>query len=588
VRREIERSRLARAGAGRIFSAFGDYERSFKAITARARKRFESCDWRGIQNDSQRRLDLYSTILDELVSEIRELLGPHVDQQSLWKEMRRAYAGKLKELADYELAQTFFNSVTRRIFSTVGVNPQIEFVGIESALRELRARPEIYRRYAPQGSLARLVREILEDHRFEVDYSDVEGDAERVALRVEQHLLDAFRSPELDAVETLEAIFFRNKGAYIVGRIRRGFHVVPFVLPLLNGRNGIVVDAVLCQQDEVSVVFSFTRSYFLVETDCPRELIVFLKSIMPLKPIAELYTALGLNKHGKTEMYRSLLRHLRRYDDRFEIAPGDAGMVMLVFTLRGFDMVFKVIRDRFPPPKQTSHREVMKRYRLVFKHDRVGRLIDAHEFEHLTFARERFSEQLLEELLEHAGNTVEVRDDKVVIHHLYAERKVTPFNLFLRQADDGAADRGVVDYGNAIKELAAANIFPGDFLLKNFGVTRHGRVVFYDYDELCLLEDCRFRQMPLARTPEDELEAEAWFSVAENDIFPEEFRRFLGMNDARRAIFERHHSDLFTVGFWKGLQERHGRNELMDVFPYPASRRLRVDTEETAAERGAS
>jgi isocitrate dehydrogenase kinase/phosphatase len=565
---------LASRGADRIHSAYLAFQSSFETVTARARGRFERREWHEAQADSEHRLDLYSRSLDRLVADLRLWLADRIDDQHLWRSMRQAYARKLVGTLNQELARTYFNSVTRRIFTTVGVNPEIEFVGIESALRDLRTRPDIYRRYTLGESFRELLDRLMDDYRFDVDWGDPDHDADRVTDRVARYLMHTFGSDRLDAVETLEAVFFRNKGAYIVGRIRRDIHVLPFALALLNQDTGVTIDAALLQQDEVSIVFSFTRSYFLVETESPREVIVFLKSIMPLKPIAELYTALGYNKHGKTEMYRSLLRHLRKYDDRFEVAPGDPGMVMLVFTLRGFDMVFKVIRDRFAPPKQTSHAAVMESYRLVFKHDRVGRLIDAHEFEHLTFGRNRFSEELLTELLEHAAQTVQVEGDEVIIRHLYAERKVTPLNLYLRQADGTSAHRAVVDYGNAIRELAAANIFPGDFLLKNFGVTRHGRVVFYDYDELCLLEQCQFRRLPPSRLPEDELEAEPWFSVGEDDVFPEEFRSFLGMDETLRATFERHHADLFTVQFWKGLQDRHRAGDLVDVFPYPSIERL--------------
>jgi isocitrate dehydrogenase kinase/phosphatase len=500
--------------------------------------------------------------------------------------MRQGYALLLEREQNDELARTFFNSVTRRIFSTVGVNPAIEFVGLESALDDLSARPYVYRRYEPSASLRVVMESLLQDYRLGVAWQDLGRDAERIAERVERHLTSVYGSPDLDAIEMLQSIFFRNKGAYLIGRIRRGIHVIPLVLPVVHADDRIVVDAVLLLQDEVSIVFSFTRSYFLVEADCPRHVIVFLKSIMPRKPIAELYTSLGFNKQGKTEMYRSLLRHLSKYDDRFEIAPGDRGMVMLVFALRGFDMVFKVIRDRFAPPKQTSHKDVMDRYRLVFKHDRVGRLIEAHEFEHLTFSRHLFSEELLKEMLEEAAHTVEVRDDEVVIHHLYAERRVSPLNLHVREAGRSAAIDAVVDYGDAIKELAAANIFPGDFLLKNFGVTRHGRVVFYDYDELCLLEQCRFRRLPPARTPEDELSPEPWFTVHEDDVFPEEFRRFLGLGGELRETFERVHGDLFTVEFWKALQDRHRHGEIVDVYPYPESRRFAVPARSDAPSRG--
>ena len=565
---------LAERGAERILHAYETFAASFNAITARARRRFERLEFVEIQTDAKERLDLYAQVVDALVSEVRALLAEGSEDAELWAAMKDAYHECIVGSRNEELAQTFFNSMTRRIFSTVGVNPALEFVSSASALSDVTIGPGVYRRYPLDAALVDVVRRLLEDYRFDVGFEDLQRDAQRVAEATRRQLAAGSGAAALDAIEMLRAVFVRNKGAYLVGRLRSGLHVQPFVLPLLNRGRGVVVDAVLTNQNEASIVFSFARSYFLVETECPRELIVFLKSIMPLKPIAELYIALGYNKHGKTEQYRSLMRHLAKYDDRFEIAAGDRGMVMLVFTLPGVDVVFKVIQDRFAPPKNATRRDVLERYRLVFQHDRVGRLVDAQEFEHLEFPRERFTEALLGELLLHASRSAEVRGDDVVLHHLYAERRVTPLNLYLREAAAGLARKAVIDYGNAIKELAAANIFPGDFLLKNFGVTRHGRVVFYDYDELCLLEQCRFRELPRPRNPEEELSAEPWFTVGPDDIFPEEFRRFLGLPAALRQEFEERHADLFTVAFWRSMQARHVQGELLDVIPYPAVRRL--------------
>jgi len=568
-----ERS-IAAQGAERIHAAYQRYERAHSELTSRARERFERRDWHAAQADAEARLELYARAIAELLAELEALLGADLARDGLWREIKRAFTVHLAEMTNAELEQTFFNSATRRIFSTVGVNPEIEYTSAESASVAHDGPQEVWRRYPHDGDLVGLTRRLLADARPGRAWRDAATDATLVAQRIDAALRARFGDGSLDAIECLAPTFYRNKGAYRIGRIRRGAEIVPLVLPLLHDTGGVFVDAVLTEPNDVSIVFSFTRSYFLVDTSCPRDLIAFLKSILPRKPIAELYTSLGFNKHGKTELYRSLMRHLARHDDAFVVAPGDPGMVMLVFTLPGFDMVFKVIQDRFAPPKTNTRRDVMERYRLVFGHDRVGRLIDAQEFEHLEFARGRFADDLLERLLAHAGRSVELRGDEVVLRHLYAERRVTPLNLYLRSVDATESRRAVVDYGNAIKELAAANIFPGDFLLKNFGVTRHGRVVFYDYDELCLLHDCRFRTLPAPRTPEEDLAAEPWFTAAENDIFPEEFRKFLGLTGELRATFERHHGDLFTVEFWRELQERHRRGELLDVFPYPASRRL--------------
>jgi isocitrate dehydrogenase kinase/phosphatase len=336
------------------------------------------------------------------------------------------------------------------------------------------------------------------------------------------------------------------------------------------------VDAVLLTEDEASIVFSFTRSYFFVEADHSREMVAFLRSLMPIKPVGEIYDAIGHPRHGKTELYRALLDHLQRSDDRFETAPGQKGMVMLVFALPAYDLVFKVIRDEFPPPKAVTRRQVMRKYDLVFRHDRAGRLVDAREFEHLEFDRARFAPAVLDELRSEATKSAEVTDDKVVLHHVYTERRLRPLDLYLREAGEERSRAAIVDYGESIRDLARSNIFPGDMLLKNFGVTRHGRVVFYDYDELAVLTDCRFREVPKARYDEEEMAGEPWFFVGENDVFPEEFLPFLGLDDAAREAFLAQHRDLLAVHFWTQMQEQHRAGHVPDIFPYPQSKRFAV------------
>jgi isocitrate dehydrogenase kinase/phosphatase len=375
--------------------------------------------------------------------------------------------------------------------------------------------------------------------------------------------------------EILPGVFYRNKGAYIVGRLRSDRGLVPLVLALTHEAHGVALDAVLTSPDETSAVFGFSRSYFHADLEHPAPVIDFLASIMPVKREDELWTAIGYHKHGKTVFYRTLMRHLDTPGARFEVSEGDRGMVMAVFTLPSLNVVFKIIKDHFDPPKSVTHAQVRARYDLVFAHDRVGRLADAQEFDHLRFRRDHFVPALLDELARIAGRTVMVNGDEVIIRHAYCERRVTPLNLFLRSAEPVAALEAVVDYGNAVRDLAAANIFPGDMLLKNFGVTRHGRVIFYDYDELCLLTDCHVRRLPTAATHEDEMSAETWFAVREGDIFPEEFRNFLMLPGALGAAFLAQHAGLFQPEFWLSMQERQRAGEVVDFFPYPATRRLR-------------
>jgi isocitrate dehydrogenase kinase/phosphatase len=566
---------LATRGAAAIRNGFDHYSHAFLEITHRAKGRFEQADWQGMQQDAKERLLLYSLVLDPLVDEIHDLLGIRVRDTDVWAQMRDSYSASIAGVPTMELAETFFNSVTRRIFATVGVNAAIEYVDFEFERVSTGIGDRPFRTYVKHSTTDDVVRSVLGDYGFAIGYRDLGGDAQLVAERIESRWAEGVAPVPAEAIDMLKPVFYRRKSAYLVGRVRGGNRIMPLVLALTNTGVGIAVDAALLSEEDVSVVFGFTRSYFHAAARSPAEVIEFLRSLMPRKPVPELYTALGHNKHGKTEFYRNLRRHLAVTDDRFVRAPGTRGMVMVVFTMPSYDVVFKVIRDQFEYPKQTTHAQVRRRYQLVFQHDRAGRLVDAQEFEHLAFSKHLFSKALLEELLRAASKTVRVEGDQVVISHLYSERRVRPLNLYLRDADPVSARRAVLDYGQAIRDLATTNVFPGDLLLKNFGVTRHGRVIFYDYDELCLLSDCNFREFPEPLHAEDELAAEPWFHVGEHDIFPEELIRFLELTNESRDVFLQTHSCLFRPDYWRELQARHAAGDVLDVFPYQETRRLR-------------
>ena len=566
---------LALHGAQTIRGAFERHQRGFREITRRASARQEGRDWLGMQRDAVERLDLYEREVSRAVVELRQALHTHLRCKDCWAHMKTAYSETTAARPDPELARTFFNSATRRIFATVGVDPEIEYGGSDFECRAPGTDGAVYSTYDRRGSTQEMIREILADRVLPISYQDLDRDARLIAHELETRRETAWGTQPVHAVDVIDAVFYRNKGAYLIGRVRGGPRIMPLVIALVNEDYRLVADAVLLTEDEASIVFSFTRSAFHADLDGPRGVIQFLKSIMPAKRLAELYIALGYNKHGKAELYRDLMQHLDRSCDTFEIAPGDRGMVMVVFTLPSYDIVFKVIRDTFDYPKTTTRRQVLERYQLVFKHDRAGRLVDAQEFEHLAFPKHRFSERLLAELLGAAAGSVVIDGNRVVIKHLYTERRVTPLNLYLRDAGEGAIREVVLDYGRAIRDLAATNIFPGDLLLKNFGVTRHGRVIFYDYDELCLLTDCNFRQMPKPRNVEEEMAAEPWFYVGPGDVFPEEFITFMGLHGTMREVFLQAHGELLTADFWTRMQTLHGAGEVIDIFPYQPARRFR-------------
>jgi isocitrate dehydrogenase kinase/phosphatase len=549
-----------------VVDGFDGYFSEFRALTLRARLHFEEQDWPSAQHDWLARLDLYGRVVADTLRALRAA-APGVTKP-LWARVKAAYRGHICRRHGAELAETFFNSITRRVFTVVGVEPDVEFVDVRPVACPVGPAAPVTRTFVRTGSVEALVAQVLGSCRFAPGYENLARDAALVAQAIERE------APGFDSIEMAVPVFFRNKGAYLVGRLRRRHATVPLVIALLNPRGQVVVDAVLTTEDDANVVFSFTRSYFFVDAPCPGELVRFLASIMPRKPIAELYIAIGFNKHGKTELYRAVRQHLHTSNDRFEFARGARGMVMIVFSMLSYDVIFKVVRDRVAQPKTCTRRDVMEKYQLVFKHDRAGRLIDAQEFEYLRFDRDRFAPALLSELLLEAAETVSLEGDSVVFRHLYTERRVTPLDVYLAEVGPDAACDAVIDYGQALRDLAATNIFPGDLLLKNFGVTRHGRVVFYDYDELALLTDCNFRSLPAARNEDEELAEEPWFYVGARDIFPEEFLPFLGLSPALRDVFLGAHRDLLEPGFWQAMQQEQRAGRVVDIFPYSADRRL--------------
>jgi len=568
-------SRLANLGAQAILERFNTFHSAFKDITRRAAKRFLDRDWHGLQDDAIKRLDLYRQAVDAIEDIIRRLLGDRVKDKLAWAGMKAVYSARIFHQDDRELAETFFNSITRRIFTTVGVDPRIEFVDSDFDPPPGPSIPELGRSYSPDADPVGPLRAILEGCGFGAKFKDPAGQATAVARRIRSLLSTRDTDGVVERIDMVGSIFFRNKEAYLVGRIVTASDTLPLAIALHHPPEGIVVDAVLLDEDSLSILFSFTRAYFFVCAERPCHLVHFLKSIIPHKRTAELYTAIGYNKHGKTELYRDIVGYtIECTNEQFEFSPGQRGMVMIVFNMMRDDLVIKLIRDRFRNPKSTTRRAVVEKYDLVFKHDRAGRLVEAHAFEYLKFDRCWFSDELLDELLREAADTVEVVQDEVILGHAYVERRVTPLDVFLPQVEASVAAAAVIDYGNAIKDLAVSNIFPGDMLLKNFGVTRHRRVVFYDYDELCPLTDCHFRKLPPPRTTEDELESDPWFFVDENDVFPEEFPRFLGLTPDLQKVFMEHHADLFDVEFWQRAQAAIRSGEIISVLPYLPQYRL--------------
>ena len=562
------RDELVRDCAQTLVDAFASYNDEFRAVTQRARQRFESRDWRGSQKDAVERINLYSKYVDGTVELMRRRLGDEVQERALWSSIKRRFAEIIDPLPDNEFPKTFFSSVTRRTFGTVGVDEAVEFIALDmDPLGSVTTHVET-KLYVNRGAPELLVEELLADFRFRAPYRDFDRSVRMVSDELKATLKSTGERRTIETLEVIKEVFYQMTRAYLVGRIRGRGWSLPCVIALRNTDSGVLVDAIMLDESTVSVLFSFTRSYFHVDLAHVGEVVKFLGEMLPRKPVSELYTVLGRAKQGKTERYRELFRHLQHSDDQFAFAPGEKGLVMVCFTLPSFDVVFKLIRDQFPVQKNIVRHDVLAKYELVFKRDRAGRLVDAQEFKRLRFPKARFAPALLQELLTETATTVHDEGDQLVIDHLYIERRMTPLNLYIRTATREQAEKAVLDYGQAIRDLAVTNIFPGDLLLKNFGVTRHGRVIFYDYDELCLVTDCRFRDVPQAKYEEDEMMGEAWYYVADNDVFPETFLGFLGFDPHIRDVFLEAHREILTAEWWRGIQQRLREGDLLEVLPY--------------------
>jgi isocitrate dehydrogenase kinase/phosphatase len=589
-----------------MLDGFNRHYRLFRAASAAAKQRFERADWHGQQRAQRERIEFYDKRVDEAVERLQRDFGAGTLPMDVWQQIKLHYIGLLTNHHQPELAETFFNSVTTKILHRsyfhndfIFVRPAVSTEYIEN---DEPASLPTYRAYYPtKDTLHETFVRIVTNFQLELEFEDLGRDIDHVLAAVITQLGE-FRMRANFQVQVLSSLFYRNKGAYVVGKIINGFTEIPFSLPILHAaapgrpraarsssgddaagvpgptvprRSQLVVDAALFGEDELLMLFSFARAYFMVDMEVPSACVQFLRSMMPRKPRSELYNSIGLQKQGKNIFYRDFLYHLRHSSDKFRIAPGIKGMVMLVFDLPSFPYVFKVIKDFYPPQKDTTRENIQRKYLLVKQHDRVGRMADTLEYSNVAFPRARFEEELVAELKHYCGSLIEEDGDTLVIRHAYIERRMIPLNIYLHEATPRQIEHAVVEYGNAIKDLVRANIFPGDMLWKNFGVTRHGKVVFYDYDEIEYLTDCNFRKVPAPRNEEEELSGEVWYPVAPRDVFPETFGPFLLGNPKVREVFMKHHADLLDAAFWQAHKERILAGHVHDVFPYDPAKRFR-------------
>ena len=563
-----------------LMAGFNKHYRLFRESSAAAKQRFEQGDWQAVQQAVKERIHFYDDRVAETVEHLHRELKAEMIEDAVWRQAKLYDIGLLTIHGQPELAETFFNSVFCRILHRTYFHNDFIFVRPAISTEYIESDPPAYRCYYPRAADWRMaLRQIFHDFEWHSEFADLDRDIEFIGQAVREYFPDLPQREDNFQIQILSAAFYRNKAAYVIGKVVNGATEYPFAVPVLHDARGrLFVDTILLDPVNIGLLFSLSRAYFMVDMPVPANTVQFLRSLMPNKPRAEIYSMLGLGKQGKTSFYRGLFSHLHHSADQFIVAPGIRGLVMLVFTLPSYPYVFKAIKDRFGSSKEVDHATVRRKYQLVKQVDRVGRMADTLEFSQVALPKDRFSPELIEELRREIPSLLEEDGGDLIIKHLYIERRMEPLNLYLERAvKAGRNDRveqAVIEYGNAIRELAIANIFPGDLLWKNFGVTRYGRVVFYDYDEIEYMTDCNFRRIPPAPNEEAEMSGEPWYSVGRNDIFPEEFATFLLSTPQIRTAFMKHHADLLDAGFWQQAQQEIRGGAIRDFFPYPESLRF--------------
>ena len=559
-----------------ILQGFDAQYGRFLEVTSGAQQRFEQADWHAVQQAMKNRIHLYDHHVGLVVEQLRCITNGQSTDAAFLLRVKEHYTRLLPDYPRFEIAESFFNSVYCRLFDHRSLTPERLFIFSSQPERRFRTIPRpLAKDFHPDHGWESLLMRVISDLPLRLRWQNKSRDIHYII----RHLTETLGTDNLaeSHLQVANELFYRNKAAWLVGKLITPSGTLPFLLPIHQTDDGeLFIDTCLTTTAEASIVFGFARSYFMVYAPLPAALVEWLREILPGKTTAELYMAIGCQKHAKTESYREYLVYLQGCNEQFIEAPGIRGMVMLVFTLPGFDRVFKVIKDKFAPQKEMSAAHVRACYQLVKEHDRVGRMADTQEFENFVLEKRHISPALMELLLQEAAEKITDLGEQIVIRHLYIERRMVPLNIWLEQVEGQQLRDAIEEYGNAIRQLAAANIFPGDMLFKNFGVTRHGRVVFYDYDEICYMTEVNFRDIPPPRYPEDELASEPWYSVSPGDVFPEEFRHWLCADPRIGPLFEEMHADLFRADYWLALQSRIREGHVEDVYAYRRRQRFSV------------
>ena len=568
-----ERSGLA---ARWILAEFDAYYVESRSIPNLAKSAFEQRDPAMSLDLSLRRLSVYSVSAHALARRLRAALPEVAEDETFWTRLEARYLALIEGRYESDLAFAYIHSARRMVYEGMWKPVEYMFLHHREPASERSAAVRIDFPIAPGADLAVLVDRVLAVPRFERRWRDRAGDVRRVTERLQSIFSGGARRPV--EIQMTDAGFFRNRGAYIVGRIVfDDSSASPLILALLNHDAGIYVQAVLAGEADAHNLFSSTLANFHVTNSHYHELAAFLHTVMPTRRLGLHYSTIGFNHVGKVAVMHELREELATHREVFITAVGFRGSVAIGFAAPSSDYNLKVIRD--VPTDQYKWGEfpgigaVLDKYRRVHEIDRTGSMLDNIIYYNLELDPAWFEADLLAELLRDDGESVSLRDDAVILKHLIVQRRVLPLPVFLQDATPEEAREVIVNLGHCIKNNAAANVFNKDLDARNYGVSRFQKVYLFDYDALEPLTRVKVRSNAGRFDGEDDVPD--WFYEDGVIFLPEEIESGFRIHDrGMRRLFRDVHGDLLTTGYWERLQHDLDRGQVPSIRLYPEQRKL--------------
>lgn len=567
------------AVAAWLYQEYSRFYEEFLSNIDQAKIAFEERDFASSVRVSERRLSLYSASIVDVSERLRQAYPQIHADETLWQEVAANYSALISGEYAEDVGRAYLHSLRRRIYQGEWRAEDYAFADMTPPGDEDLAR--VTRSYPLDAHMtAEVVAEILRIPGFKRDFADIDDDVARVMQRISDNLENLPRRPhKLIRVDMIDAGFYRNRGAYLVGRlIFENDRFIPLILALLNDERGIYVDAVLTSVTYAHNIFSSTLANFHVTNPCYHEVCALLKSIMPKRPLGLHYSTIGYNHLGKVAVMRELEAELLESENGLETAVGSPGTVAMGFAASNSAYSLKVIRDK--PTAQYKWGEfgglesVIRKYTRVHEINRTGSMLDSIIYYKVRLDRSWFSPALLEDLLAHAAETVSLNGDDVIFKYLIVQIKLTPLPVYLENASDRQAETAITNLGYCIKNNAAANIYNRDLDARNYGISSYSKVYLFDYDALEILSDVKIRTNLDREAGEEDIPD--WYFEDGVVFLPEEL--VSGLCIRQRGLcdyFTRRHANLLGTEYWTEIQQYIQQGRVPSVSVYPDNQRIR-------------